>query len=47
MNVVNDFKWHYKLQWLFCGAIYKQLKCKKRAVPLINEKQRQHLFTLN
>jgi len=25
---------HYKLQHLFCGALYKQSKWKKRAVPL-------------
>jgi hypothetical protein len=30
---VNWFKLHYKLQHLFCGALYKPSKCKKRAVP--------------
>ncbi len=27
-------KWHYKLQHLFCGALYNQWKIKKRTVPL-------------
>ncbi len=27
-------QWHYKLQHLFCGALYNQWKFKKRAVPL-------------
>ncbi len=32
--VVNGLTWHYKLQHLFCCALYNQWKCKKRAVPL-------------
>jgi hypothetical protein len=32
--VANWLKWHYKLQHLFCGALYNQWKCKKCAVPL-------------
>ncbi len=33
---VNCLKWHYKLQCLFCGALYNQWKCKKRTLPLFN-----------
>ncbi len=32
--VVNWLKRDYKLQQLFCGALYNKWKCKKRAVPL-------------
>ncbi len=28
-SVVNWVKWQYKLQHLFCGALYNQWKCKK------------------
>ena len=36
VSVVNWLKWHYKLQYLFCGALYNWQKCKKRAVPFNN-----------
>ncbi len=31
---VNYLKRQYKLQHLFCGGLYNQLKCNKCAVPL-------------
>jgi hypothetical protein len=31
---VNWFQWHQNIQHLFRGALYAEIKCKKRAVQL-------------